>query len=95
MNDETIIHLLMYLQNMIDSGQHKLFYNDLMHDEKVIDIINAITNLQQEKEDYKSRCEKAIEYIKSPKICIDIRKTNGTLDFVSTDELENILNGDE
>ncbi|MEE3325251.1 MAG: hypothetical protein VZR33_07955, partial [Methanosphaera sp.] len=43
-----IIHLLMYLQNMIDSGQHKLFYNDLMHDEKVIDIINAITNLQEE-----------------------------------------------
>ena len=54
MNDEIIIiHLLMYLQNMIDSGQHKLFYNDLMHDEKVIDIINAITNLQEENEKYK------------------------------------------
>ena len=50
MNDEVITHLLMYLQNMIDSGQHKLFYNDLMHDEKVIDIINAITNLQEENE---------------------------------------------
>lgn len=63
MNDE-IIHLLMYLQNMIDSGQHKLFYNDLMHDEKVIDIINAITNLQEENEDLKDRL-KVMEHFKN------------------------------
>lgn len=63
MNDEIITHLLMCLQNMIDNGQHKLFYNDLMHNEKVIDIINARTNLQEENEDYKSRCEKAVDEI--------------------------------
>lgn len=114
MNDEIIIHLLMYLQNMIDSGQHKLFYNDLMHDEKVIDIINAITNLQEENEDlkdrlkvmehfknslleenkdYKSRCEKAIEYIKGFEnkfkgyaVFLDKR-------FLDLEELLSILNG--
>lgn len=104
MNDEIkeiLEHLKEYLQNKIDNGEHKIFYNDLMWDEKTIDCINAIddtldyiTNLQQENErlkeenkhifanvnddellisnamnyaeaqDYKSRCEKAIEYNK-------------------------------
>ena len=109
---EILKHLTDYLQMLIDSGIHKIFYNDNMCDEKTIDCINAIndtldyiTNLQQEleimvKDDersqetiirltkeneslkeylfksdnntnmimelyehYKSRCEKAIEYI--------------------------------
>ena len=37
-------HLIEYLQQKIDSGEHKIFYNDLMYDEKTIDCINAINN---------------------------------------------------
>ena len=44
-------------------------------------------------QDYKSRNEKAIEYIENPNICIDIRKTDGSLDYISTDILLNILEG--
>lgn len=57
MNDEIkeiLKHLTDYLQMLIDSGTHKIFYNDDMYDEKTIDCINAIndtldyiTNLQQ------------------------------------------------
>ena len=47
MSDETKVvlnHLLEYLQDKIDTGYHKIFYNDDMHDEKTIDCINAINN---------------------------------------------------
>lgn len=39
----------------------------------------------------KEAIDKAIEYINSPGISIDIRKTDGSLDYVSTDELLDIL----
>ena len=58
MNDEIkkiLEHLKEYLQSKIDNNEHKIFYNDLMCDEKTIDCINAIdnvlnhiTNLQEE-----------------------------------------------
>ena len=38
-------NLIEYLQFKIDSGEHKIIYNDLMHDEKTIDCINSIENL--------------------------------------------------
>ena len=51
---EILEHLKEYLQSKIDNNEHKIFYNDLMWDEKTIDCINAIddlldytTNLQQ------------------------------------------------
>lgn len=51
------------------------------------DLLDCITNLQEEKEDYKSRCEKAIEYINKNK------HLNWYVESIFTDELENILNG--
>ena len=38
-------HLLEYLQLKIDNGVHKIQYNELLHDEKTIDCLNAIENL--------------------------------------------------
>lgn len=38
-------HLLEYLQLKIDDGVHKIQYNELLHDEKTIDCLNAIENL--------------------------------------------------
>lgn len=52
-----------------------------------------LLNKEEKLDDYKSRNEKAIEYIKNPNICIDIRKTDGSLDYISTDILLNILKG--
>lgn len=95
-----------------DDGELLVYYKDNSFesfDTLPKNVLNYITNLQEENEEfrllkeryqlikeiYKERIDKAIEYIKSPKICIDIRKTDGTLDFVSTDELLNILGDKE
>lgn len=50
-------HLKDYLQMLLDSGTHKIFYNDLMFDEKTVDCINAITNLQKENEELLKKLE--------------------------------------
>ena len=34
-----------YLQMLIDNGIHKIQYNELWHDEKTVDCINALENL--------------------------------------------------
>jgi len=45
-----------------------------MNEEKYVEMLedgelyDYITNLQQELEDYKSRCEKAAEYLKSTRV---------------------------
>ena len=57
------------------------------HDDMCKKAKNYITNLQQENEDYKSRCEKAIEYINKNK------HLNWYVESLFTDELLNILNG--
>ena len=44
---EILKNLSKYLQLKIDSGEHKIIYNDLMWDEKTIDCINAIETLIQ------------------------------------------------
>lgn len=54
MNKEILEHLIEYLQQKIDSGEHKIFYNDLMYDEKTIDCINAINNTFNEIERLKN-----------------------------------------
>lgn len=46
-NIEILQNLIDYLQLKIDNGQHKIIYNDLMYDEKVIDCIYAIQDLIQ------------------------------------------------
>lgn len=44
-------------------------------------------------EELSKKIDKAIEYINSSDISIDIRKTDGSLDYVSINELLNILRG--
>lgn len=48
--------------------------------------------LKIENEKQKEVIDKAREYINSPDINVDIRKTDGSLDYVSTNELLDILN---
>ena len=38
-------NLIEYLQLKIDSGEHKIIYNNLMCDEKIVDCINSIENI--------------------------------------------------
>lgn len=45
---EILEHLVEYLQDKIDTGYHKIFYNDDMYDEKTIDCINAINYTLEE-----------------------------------------------
>lgn len=70
------------------------------HDEAIINTqeIEAIEFMLKINEELEQQCEKqkeiinkAIKYINSPAISIDIRKTDGSLDYVSTNELLNIL----
>ena len=62
-------------------------------------LLDYITNLQKENEDYKSRCEKADEYIKEnkDKYYHDWGEDDGSydiyLDETEIDKLSNILNG--
>lgn len=48
-------------------------------------------HLEQQCKKQKEVIDKAIEYIKRKDICIDIRKTDGSLDYISTNELLDIL----
>ena len=51
MNEEKrkiLEHLVEYLQDKINTGYHKIFYNDDMYDEKTIDCINAINDTLEE-----------------------------------------------
>ena len=47
--------------------------------------------LEQQCKKQKEAIDKAIEYINSSDISINIRKTDGSFDYVSTDELLDIL----
>ena len=72
------------------------YYN--LCEELMVRGINAIQENQQLKEQLevseKARKE-AIKFIKSDKICIDIRKTDGSLDYVDEKELVDILDIDK
>ena len=65
---EILKNLSKYLQLKIDSGEHKIIYNDLMQDEKTIDCINAIETLIQALENSidKSVVEEKIKELKVP-----------------------------
>ena len=64
---ETLKDLLEYLQNKIDSGEHKIFYNDLGWDIKTIDCINAINEQQEEIERLNNIIKEVREYIERNK----------------------------
>ncbi len=58
-----------------------------------VEVTKYIENLEQQVKKQKEVINKAIEYINSSDISIDIRKTDGSLDYVSINELLNILRG--
>lgn len=65
--------------------------------EKGHKIVSALPDVEYVYKKYyelQERNDKAIEYINSSDISIDIRKTDGSLDYVSINELLNILKGD-
>ena len=62
---ETLKDLLEYLQNKIDSGEHKIFFNDLGWEVKTIDCINAINEQQEEIERLNYSLEQANKEIKN------------------------------
>lgn len=48
-NDYSILfNLKCYLENLLINGQDKIFYNDLLFEEKTIDCINAIVDVLKE-----------------------------------------------
>ena len=60
------------------------------------DLIGQIEEAQKERDDYKSRCEKAIEYIKDKGLYeeeLDI--FNDDINYNELDDLLNILNGSD
>ena len=65
--NETLKDLLEYLQNKIDSGEHKIFYNDLGWDIKTIDCINAINEQQEEIERLNNIIKEVREYVENNK----------------------------
>ena len=73
---ETLKDLLEYLQNKIDSGEHKIFFNDLGWEVKTIDCINAINEQQEEIERLENIIKEVREYIESYMPNYDFDKTN-------------------
>lgn len=62
---EILEHLVEYLQDKLDTGYHKIFYNDDMYDEKTIDCINAINDTLEENKRLNNiikQIEKCIDY---------------------------------
>ena len=50
-----LFNLKCYLESLLASGQDKIYYNDLLYDEKTIDCINAIEDLLKERKKYTIR----------------------------------------
>lgn len=67
MTEEEIIkifnNLKEYIQNKIDSGEHKIYYNDLEWDVKCVDCITAIDNIL----DLYNKQKEEIKRLKKPK----------------------------
>lgn len=81
---EILEHLVEYLQDKIDTGYHKIFYNDDMYDEKTIDCINAINDTLEENK----RLNKENEELKKIQ-CTFL----GTGCKAEIERLNNIING--
>lgn len=72
-DEEILNNIKAYMQENIDKGYHKFVYNDLGHDEKCVDVINAIEHILS---DYK-RVSKENEELKKFHI-----QDNKHLDFI-------------
>lgn len=58
---EILNNLIAYLNLLIKKGQHKIFYNNLLWDEKTVDCINAIENVLAERKQDKERIKELEE----------------------------------
>ena len=75
-----------YSKYYIQGSDHYLIPKDVFKE-----LFNEMVNWKEESQKQKEVIDKAIEYINSSDISIDIRKTDGSLDYVSTDDLLDIL----
>ena len=76
-----------YNEYYIQGSDHYLIPKD-----EFKELFNEMVNLKEESKKQKEVIDKAIKYINSSDISIDIRKTDESLDYVSTNELLDILN---
>ena len=76
-----------YSKYYIQGSEHYLIPKNIFDE-----LFNEMSNWKEESQKQKEVIDKAIEYINNSDISIDIRKTDGSLDYVSTDELLDILN---
>ena len=72
-------NLIEYLQFKIDSGEHKIIYNDLMYDEKTIDCINSIENLIKAYKELEEKWDK------------DTHTLQNALDLANADKINNYI----
>ena len=105
---EILNNLIAYLNLLIKKGQHKIFYNNLLWDEKTVDCINALENALAERKQDKERIkelevleddlkDKRIVYVDTPEFEEYMRQ------FISVKKIkdkmeklnEEIKNGDE
>ena len=66
---EILKHLVEYLQDKLDTGYHKIFYNDDIYDEKTIDCINAINDTLEENKRLHSIIKEARDFVESMEYC--------------------------
>ena len=105
---EILNNLIAYLNLLIKKGQHKIFYNNLLWDEKTVDCINALENALAERKQDKERIkelevleddlkDKRIVYVDTPEFEEYMRQ------FISVKKIKDkmeklnkeIKNGDE
>ena len=83
---EILNHLIEYLQDKIDTGYHKIFYNDLMYDEKTVDCINAINDTIKEIERLNNELEEFEEFKEEHKIMKQILIENNLWETFLNDD---------
>ena len=81
---EILNNLIAYLNLLIKKGQHKIFYNNLLWDEKTVDCINALENVLAERKQDK-------EKIKELEVLEDDLKDKRIV-YVDTPEFEEYIN---
>lgn len=80
-----------YIENILKNDK---YYSEELEDSFIF-IQSYINCIEQQCKKQKEINKRAIEYIKRKDICIDIRKTDGSLECVSTNELLDILEDKE
>ena len=90
MNNESIKEISDKIKKCLIAG----YDVDIITQDELNILWNYITNLQQEKEDYKSKVEKAIEYINEEFDCTGVCISGSDLPYSYIEDLLNILQGE-